>query len=98
MDLLHRRQPEGGHTFLCKPHWNRNQMKKEIHPDYHDAKIECGGCGSTFTVGSTLPEIHIGVCSECHPFYTGKARNLDSEGRVDRFNKKYANFQGAAKK
>ncbi len=76
-------------------------MKKGIHPQYHqDAKIVCGGCGTEFSIGSVMPEISISVCAECHPFYTGKAKVLDSEGRVDRFNKKFAKFneQRQAKK
>ena len=67
-------------------------MKAEIHPEYHQAEVHCGGCGSTFHVGSTLKEIRINVCSECHPFYSGKQKLLDTEGRVDRFKKKYARF------
>jgi len=69
-------------------------MREGIHPEYHvDAKVICAGCGTTFVTGSTMKEIQIGVCSACHPFYTGKTRVLDSEGRVDRFKKKYAQFQ-----
>lgn len=72
-------------------------MKAEIHPEYHDAKLVCGGCGSEFIVGSVMPQINVGVCWECHPFYTGKSKVLDSEGRVDRFKKKYASFQPKTK-
>ncbi|MCB0310445.1 MAG: 50S ribosomal protein L31 [Bdellovibrionales bacterium] len=68
-------------------------MKDEIHPEYHQAQVHCGGCGGTFTVGSTLKEIRVNVCSECHPFYSGKEKLLDTEGRVDRFKKKYARFK-----
>lgn len=68
-------------------------MKDEIHPEYHSASVTCGGCGNSFTVGSTIPEIRINVCSQCHPFYTGKQRFVDSEGRVDAFRKKYEKFQ-----
>lgn len=64
-------------------------MKAEIHPEYFEAKVYCGGCGNTFVTGSTLPELRIGVCSQCHPFYTGKQKLLDAEGRVDRFKRKY---------
>lgn len=60
-------------------------MKQDIHPTYHTkAKVKCA-CGATFTVGSTLPEIEIEACSECHPFYTGKGNLIDTMGRVDRF-------------
>ncbi|MDC0357912.1 50S ribosomal protein L31 [Oligoflexia bacterium] len=68
-------------------------MKDKIHPKYFEANVICGGCGATFTTGSTVEELRVNVCSECHPFYTGKQRFVDSEGRVDRFNKKYAKFQ-----
>ncbi|MFA5021523.1 MAG: 50S ribosomal protein L31 [Patescibacteria group bacterium] len=60
-------------------------MKKEIHPQYHqNAKIICA-CGNSFNVGSTLPEIHVEICSMCHPFYTGKQKLLDSARRVEKF-------------
>lgn len=65
-------------------------MKKEIHPEYFQSKVSCAGCGNSFTVGSTVSEIRVSVCSMCHPFYTGKQKFVDSEGRVDRFKKKYA--------
>lgn len=65
-------------------------MKKGIHPEYHLAKIICTGCGSTFSCGAVLPEIRVGVCNQCHPFFTGKAKIVDAEGRVDRFKRKYA--------
>lgn len=72
-------------------------MKDNIHPEYHEATVHCGGCGNTFSVGSVLKELRVTVCSNCHPFYTGKQRLVDSEGRVDRFRKKYAKFQNQAK-
>ena len=63
-------------------------MKKDIHPKYHaDAKVICA-CGHTFNVGSTQPEIHVEICSACHPFYTGKQKLLDSARRVDKFQKR----------
>ena len=67
-------------------------MKAEIHPTYYsDAKVTCV-CGNTFTTGSTLKELNIDICSACHPFYTGKQKLVDTEGRVEKFKKKYANF------
>lgn len=67
-------------------------MKKDIHPKYYaDAKVNCV-CGNSFETGATIPEIKVEICSECHPFYTGKQKLLDTEGRVERFNKRYANF------
>ena len=65
-------------------------MKKDIHPTYHQVTVTCGGCGSSFTVGSTAAEIHVNVCSECHPFYTGQTqRTSGRKGKVEQFNKKY---------
>ena len=71
-------------------------MKDKIHPTYYQAVVTCTGCGTTFTCGSTLPEIRIGVCNACHPFYTGKQKFVDSEGRVERFRKKYAAMSASA--
>jgi len=68
-------------------------MKAEIHPKYHtDAKITCV-CGASFTTGSTKKELNVDICSECHPFYTGKQKLIDSEGRIERFRKRYAKNQ-----
>ena len=64
-------------------------MKDKIHPKYYPAaKVTCL-CGNTFTVGSTKPELRVEVCSKCHPFYTGGQRIIDTEGRVERFKRKY---------
>ncbi|MFH0804465.1 MAG: 50S ribosomal protein L31 [Candidatus Zambryskibacteria bacterium] len=60
-------------------------MKTEIHPQYYtDAKVSCS-CGNTFTVGSTQKEIHVEICSACHPFFTGNEKVIDAAGRVERF-------------
>ncbi|MFH1598332.1 MAG: 50S ribosomal protein L31 [Patescibacteria group bacterium] len=60
-------------------------MKKEIHPKYFPkAKIKCA-CGAEYTVGSTVPEVEVEICSNCHPFYTGKQKLVDTARRVDRF-------------
>ena len=64
-------------------------MKANIHPDYRNCKVSCV-CGNTFTTRSTKQEIKLEICSECHPFFTGKQKLLDSTGRVERFNKRYA--------
>ena len=70
-------------------------MKAETHPNYFaEAKLSCV-CGNTFTTGSTKPEIHVDICSECHPFFTGKQKLIDTEGRVDRFNKRFGDFMKA---
>jgi large subunit ribosomal protein L31 len=63
-------------------------MKADIHPKYMECKVTCG-CGHTFMTGGTVPEIRIEICSDCHPFYTGKQKYVDSAGRVDRFRKKF---------
>ena len=64
-------------------------MKAEIHPGYQEIKVTCS-CGNEFETRSTLTdELHIEVCSACHPFYTGKQKILDTAGRVDKFRKKY---------
>ncbi len=65
-------------------------MKAEIHPKYYaEAKVTCV-CGNTFVTGSTAKELNVDICNECHPFYTGKQKLLDTEGRIERFNKRYA--------
>jgi large subunit ribosomal protein L31 len=63
-------------------------MKANIHPEYQNAKIECA-CGNVIETRSTKGNFKIDICSKCHPFYTGKQKLLDTEGRVERFNKKY---------
>ena len=63
-------------------------MKKDIHPEIKDCKVTCA-CGNTFTCKSTKDEINVEICSECHPFYTGKQSRASRAGRVDKFNKKY---------
>ena len=60
-------------------------MKTEIHPQYYtDAKVTCA-CGNKFSVGSTMKEINVEICSACHPFFTGNEKVLDTAGRVERF-------------
>ncbi len=71
-------------------------MKTDIHPTYYtDAKVSCA-CGNTFTVGSTLQEINVELCSNCHPFYTGKQNLVDTSGRVERFHTRTAKQSQAA--
>lgn len=67
----------------------RITMKKDIHPEYRKAVVSCV-CGNTFETRSTIGNIHVEICSACHPYYTGKQKLIDSAGRVERFNKKYA--------
>ncbi len=64
-------------------------MRAEIHPDYKDINVICS-CGSSFVTRSTVGhDLHIEVCSQCHPFYTGKQKILDTGGRVDKFRRRY---------
>ncbi|MBP7462176.1 MAG: 50S ribosomal protein L31 [Candidatus Delongbacteria bacterium] len=63
-------------------------MKTGIHPEYKEVKVTCV-CGNTFTTRSTAKEIKVEICSACHPFFTGKAKLVDTAGRVERFRKKY---------
>jgi large subunit ribosomal protein L31 len=71
-------------------------MKKDIHPNYVEATVHCS-CGNTFTTRSTKPELHVELCSQCHPFYTGKQKLVDSGGRVERFNRRFDKKSEAAK-
>jgi large subunit ribosomal protein L31 len=69
-------------------------MKPEIHPNYEEVSVTCA-CGNSFKTRSTGKDLSIEICSECHPFFTGKQKLVDTAGRVDRFNKRYT--RGAAK-
>lgn len=62
-------------------------MKKNTHPKYYAASVECA-CDNTFTVGATKPELKVEICSNCHPFYTGKKKLVDTMGRVERYHKR----------
>jgi len=64
-------------------------MKTDIHPEYVEAHVRCT-CGNEFTTRSTQPEIHVEICSNCHPFYTGKQKLVDTGGRVERFQRRAA--------
>ena len=63
-------------------------MKEGIHPKYEDAAVHCA-CGASWTTRSTKKELHIEICSNCHPFFTGKQKLIDTAGRVERFQRKY---------
>lgn len=68
--------------------YTRSTMKADIHPTYYpDAKITCA-CGKSWKTGSTQDSIEVGICSNCHPFYTGKEKILDTQGRVEKFKKR----------
>jgi len=68
------------------------KMKKDIHPEIYKANVHCA-CGHEFETSSTLKEIKVEICSQCHPFFTGKQKLVDSAGRVERFRNKYAKFE-----
>jgi large subunit ribosomal protein L31 len=72
-------------------------MKTDIHPEYVLATVRCS-CGNEFQVRSTKPELHVEICSNCHPFYTGKQKLLDSGGRVERFQRRLEKAGGAAQR
>jgi large subunit ribosomal protein L31 len=64
-------------------------MKTEIHPQYQQVQVHCA-CGEMWTTGSTKKELRVEICSKCHPFFTGKQKLVDSAGRIDRFQQRYA--------
>ena len=67
----------------------RGEMKTEIHPEYVTAHVRCT-CGNEFLTRSTKPELHVEICSNCHPFYTGRQKLVDTGGRVERFQRRVA--------
>jgi len=71
-------------------------VKTGIHPEMKKATVRCG-CGAEFETLSTVEELHVDICSKCHPFFTGEERFVDTEGRVERFNRKYAKEGGDEK-
>lgn len=72
-------------------------MKEGIHPKYSECTVTCT-CGNSFKTRSVLPTISVSICSSCHPFFTGKQKIVDAEGRVDRFRRRYATQTPAATK
>ena len=69
-------------------------MKKDIHPAYVECRVTCG-CGNSFVTRSVKAELHVEICSVCHPFYTGKQKFVDTAGRIEKFQKKYAGRYGS---
>ena len=64
-------------------------MKPDIHPEYHaEAQVTCS-CGNTYTTGSTKPTLRVELCNQCHPFFTGEQRIVDTEGRVERLKRRF---------
>ena len=77
-------------------------MKKDIHPAYYETHVTCG-CGNSFTTRSTRKELKVDICSQCHPFFTGKLKYVDTAGRIEKFQTKfaagsYASLQNPTKK
>lgn len=72
-------------------------MKNGIHPEYKVGTVKCA-CGNEFETRSTIGDIEVEICSQCHPFFTGKQKLLDTAGRVDKFRKKYGNYNASANK
>jgi large subunit ribosomal protein L31 len=72
-------------------------MKADIHPEYVECAVHCS-CGNEFTTRSTVPALRVELCSQCHPFYTGKQKLVDTGGRVERFERRYAKSSKAKKK
>jgi len=70
-------------------------MKPKIHPKYEECKVTCG-CGETFVTRSTISELRVDICSACHPFYTGRQKFVDTAGRIEKFNRKFAGFDATA--
>ena len=70
-------------------------MKEKIHPVYKEVTVVCA-CGETFITMSTKPKIRVDMCSKCHPFFTGKQKIVDAEGRVEKFRKKYTKKQATS--
>jgi large subunit ribosomal protein L31 len=68
-------------------------MKTDIHPNYVTAQVHCS-CGNTFVTRSTNSDLHVELCNECHPFYTGKQKLVDTGGRVERFERRYGRRKG----
>ena len=72
-------------------------MKEGIHPKYNEVEVRCA-CGMTWKTRSTKPELHLEICSNCHPFFTGRQKLIDTEGRVERFTKKFGAQTAAQRK
>ena len=64
-------------------------MKTKIHPEYHPAATVTCTCGATYITGATKPELRVEICNQCHPFYTGEQRIVDTEGRVERMRRRF---------
>ena len=79
---------KGDAILRCPFAPKEHAVKEGIHPKYQEVEARCA-CGNTFRTRSTKPELHLEICSACHPFFTGRQKLIDTEGRVERFNKKF---------
>jgi large subunit ribosomal protein L31 len=70
-------------------------VKTGIHPEYHEVQVRCA-CGNTFKTRSTKKELHLEICNQCHPFFTGRQKLIDTEGRVERFTKRFGKQTAAS--
>ena len=70
-------------------------MKKDIHPKYQECSVKCG-CGAEWKTRSVLKEVHLSICSSCHPFFTGKSKLVDAAGRIEKFQRRYGIKDGGA--
>jgi len=80
------RQNLVGYPFVQRP--KERAVKEGIHPKYYDIEARCA-CGATWQTRSTKPELHLEICNNCHPFFTGRQKLVDTEGRVERFTKRF---------
>ena len=72
-------------------------MKANVHPKYHEVEVRCA-CGASWKTRSTKPQLHLEICSNCHPFFTGRQKLIDTEGRVERFTKRFGAQTAEARK
>jgi large subunit ribosomal protein L31 len=72
-------------------------VRAGIHPKYFEVEVRCA-CGNTFKTRSTKPELHLEICNQCHPFFTGRQKLIDTEGRVERFTKRFGSQTAEARK
>ncbi len=71
-------------------------MKASIHPDYNQTSVTCASCGTVYTTGSTRKNLTIGICANCHPFFTGQQKFVDTAGRIEKFTRRYGKATGAS--
>jgi large subunit ribosomal protein L31 len=77
--------------------YKEEKVKKDIHPEYKLSTVRCA-CGNEFQTHTTIGDITVEICAQCHPFFTGKQKLVDTAGRVDKFRKKYAQYNSSPKK